>query len=504
VRSSIEGGFDVAAVVAAMPVGLAVIDRHGVVRSANEQFCGMLGRPLDELVGRSMMEFAYPDDLEFAAEILANGDRYGQDLMGPVRLRYVDGAGHVRLTEFWARNFIEQPGVDGYVITVAEESVADKLSDAVRSIASGQTADVSLAHVVDAMSSNPVIARANVLTLVGDAVTLVGQWPLSDLAFDVDPEAVDPELAAASPWSVPLLGAGSCDIDHLDDMHPVLRSAAASAGIGAVWTRPVVTSDHRVAAALVVWRPEPGPPSPNQRRRLDDAVAIAALALDQVAHRESLERAVYTDPLTGLGNRARLTQVLADPTDRIAGVLYVDLDRFKSVNDCFGHLVGDEVLALVGTRLGGIVRDGDDVIRVGGDEFVVLCRPPIDFAGLTVVADRIERVLSEPYSLVETSERAPVLASIGASVGIAVGDVDGPLIDRIAAADRAMYAVKQRARTDRADSPLDELEHESLVTPGVERIERRAVVGEHVTGEFALGGLGGVATGTTVPFADHH
>jgi diguanylate cyclase (GGDEF)-like protein/PAS domain S-box-containing protein len=426
---------DPSTVLAALPMGLAVVDARGTVLSANELLARMIGCGIEDLVGRSLMDFAYVDDLDFAQAILAEGTGFGHDLLGPVRVRFVDTDGVVRSTEFWARNCLSVPGIEGYVVTVLEASITEKLSDAVRSIASNDPLEDVLAHLSGAMTTNPVLGVASVLVAVGDSAVAIGDWPLPRRVFSRSEPATEP-------WMHALDRAEPCDIGSLDDMDSAWRPTVAAAGFEAVWARPIVTTDNTVTAVLVVWRHEAGSPSANQRRRLDDAVAIAALAFDQRAHRGALERAAFTDPLTGLGNRNRLAQLLADPFDQVAGVLYVDLDRFKLVNDRYGHRVGDEILSLVGKRLAGVVRKGDDAIRIGGDEFVLLCRRPVDHGVLTVIAERIARVLSEPFALPETAEREPLRVQIGASVGITVGNADHPLMDRIAEADRAMYQVK--------------------------------------------------------------
>jgi diguanylate cyclase (GGDEF)-like protein/PAS domain S-box-containing protein len=435
---------DPSIVLDALPMGLAVVDAEGNVISTNEHLARMVGCRSEDLVGRTIMDFAHVDDLDFAHAILGDGTRFGQSVLGPVPVRFVGADGAVRCTEFWARNCLSVPGIDGYVVTVLEESVTEKLSDAIRSIASGGALEDVFSHLTRAMANNPVQGAASILVAIGDSVVPIGDWPLNR-------SASMPSATSTEPWIHALERGEPCDIDRPDDMHPAWRSEVESAGFEAVWTRPITTTDHTVAGVLVVWRPEAGAPSANQRRRLDDAVAIAALALDQRAHRGALERAAFTDPLTGLGNRTRLAQLSAEPCDQIAGVVYVDLDRFKAVNDRYGHVVGDEILALVGSRLSGVVRDGDDAIRIGGDEFVLLCRHPVDRDALTVIAERITRVLSEPYSLSETAEREPLLVGIGASVGIAVGDVNRPLVDRIAAADRNMYDRKLQAATGPVD-----------------------------------------------------
>ncbi|MEA2520635.1 MAG: hypothetical protein QOI81_281, partial [Actinomycetota bacterium] len=134
---------------------------------------------------------------------------------------------------------------------------------------------------------------------------------------------------------------------------------------------------------------------------------------------QELEHMALHDPLTGLANRAvfmeRLTQALARTERRPSSVavLFIDLDHFKTINDNFGHEVGDRVLKSVGDRLRHALRPEDTAARFGGDEFVVLCEDLEDERHLVTIADRIMSAVSEPIPL-ETGEIV-----ITPSIGIA-------------------------------------------------------------------------------------
>jgi diguanylate cyclase (GGDEF)-like protein len=150
------------------------------------------------------------------------------------------------------------------------------------------------------------------------------------------------------------------------------------------------------------------------------------------------------DPLTGLYDRsfllARLEALLQSErsADRIFAILFVDLDNFKQINDAYGHLVGDSVLGEVASRLSQCVRDGDYVVRYGGDEFVVLIAGIADRRDVQPVVERIHSALEEPIALPSGEFRLSV--SIG--VAEAAPDYHSPE-DLLAAADRAMYASKR-------------------------------------------------------------
>ena len=151
-----------------------------------------------------------------------------------------------------------------------------------------------------------------------------------------------------------------------------------------------------------------------------------------------------TDDLTGLANRRALQRMLrvalarARAHDLVVGVLMLDLDGFKEVNDRFGHATGDAALRAVAERLRGSVRDRDMVARAGGDEFVVVL-PDLAEGHAHEAAARVEAAFSEPLDL------GGVQASLHAAVGVACFPDDGDDADvLLAAADRAMYARKSR------------------------------------------------------------
>ena len=169
---------------------------------------------------------------------------------------------------------------------------------------------------------------------------------------------------------------------------------------------------------------------------------LSRLAVERQEAHEQLRRAAAHDVLTGLPNRRLLLDRLAQALARQArdgfpvGVLFVDLDGFKRVNDDRGHQVGDELLIMVARRLEEIVRRSDTVGRLGGDEFVLIC-DVADDATAVALAERVAVTLSQPYEI----QGRP--ARIGASVGLTLPtggrtDPEGVLLE----ADAAMYTAK--------------------------------------------------------------
>lgn len=159
------------------------------------------------------------------------------------------------------------------------------------------------------------------------------------------------------------------------------------------------------------------------------------------------------DPLTGLANRVTFSEALSasldDLTDGI-GLLYIDLDGFKQVNDTKGHLVGDKLLEQVAARLRKVCHeDGMTIARLGGDEFAVLV-PHANLDGLKQRADELIAALSETYCL-----DAHYQAQVGASVGIALGPEHGATSETLQTrVDIALYAAKAAGKgTSRVFSP---------------------------------------------------
>jgi len=157
------------------------------------------------------------------------------------------------------------------------------------------------------------------------------------------------------------------------------------------------------------------------------------------------ERAVR-DPLTGLANRTLLEERLRGTLSRDArnggttGLLFLDLDGFKAVNDRHGHAVGDAVLRTISTRLTAVVRPSDTVARLGGDEFVVLAEGTTE-EGLTPLVERLRAAVAEPVRV------GALTLKVGVSIGVAASrDGAADAAGLLAASDSAMYAAKRATR----------------------------------------------------------
>ncbi|MCP8463042.1 EAL domain-containing protein [Pseudomonas sp. ZM23] len=174
------------------------------------------------------------------------------------------------------------------------------------------------------------------------------------------------------------------------------------------------------------------------------------------ASEHQLNHAARHDPLTGLANRLRLDELLQQalmrqrrPGARESGLLFIDLDRFKLINDSLGHAVGDRVLVEVAQRLLRCLRPGDHLARFGGDEFVVLLD---DLANLNDAEQVAQRMLDYLHLPLHVDGRTLV---VSASIGITGLIADGQAIDTLQAADLALYRAKEAGKAQYARFSLE-------------------------------------------------
>jgi diguanylate cyclase (GGDEF)-like protein/PAS domain S-box-containing protein len=168
-----------------------------------------------------------------------------------------------------------------------------------------------------------------------------------------------------------------------------------------------------------------------------------------IENQNRLDRMAHHDQLTGLPNRHYLTAFLpqaiaeAQAARTMLGVIFLDLDRFKHINDTRGHETGDKLLQEVAARLRAVVRDSDVVIRMGGDEFVVVFRNVKSYDEVTLGAGRIIETLNQPIII----DQHPLQTT--GSVGVSLFPRDGSsMVELLKHSDTAMYQAKDRGRNN--------------------------------------------------------
>jgi diguanylate cyclase (GGDEF)-like protein len=226
-------------------------------------------------------------------------------------------------------------------------------------------------------------------------------------------------------------------------------------------------------------------------RDLDRRVQARTAELqDEVAERRAAEQRLdhlaHHDPLTGLPNRLmfaeqlRKSLSLAARGNRQLAVLFIDLDRFKEVNDTLGHAVGDELLVAVTRRLVTHLRTGDSLARLGGDEFICVIEDTHDAREIGIVADKLIELLSQPFQIVEHE------LYVAASIGICMYPADGEDVDTLVRnADTAMYQAKAHGRS-RSHFYTPEMTTYAQERIRLEALLRRAIAADELSLNYQL------------------
>jgi diguanylate cyclase (GGDEF)-like protein len=342
-----------------------------------------------------------------------------------------------------------------------DRQLADLLSEFARTLVTDFPIQAILDHLV--------VRIVDVLPITGAGVTLISPGTTPRYMSASDPAALRFEQLQTE------LGEGPCVAAYdtgnavavpdlrVDQRFPRFAPRAVEEGLIAVFTFPLRQGDNQLGA-LDMYRDVAGP--------LDAGAMMAAQTLADVAAayllnaqaradlRESSERAHESslhDALTGLPNRTLLVQRLdhailrCQRSDKIVAILFADLDQFKSINDTYGHHVGDELLIAVSDRLTGILRAGDTLARLGGDEFVILCEDLDEAAQGGPLAARVGAALAQPFKL------SDVDVQVSASVGIAfAGRGNHGSEHALQVADTAMYQAKRKGGARHATVDLRE------------------------------------------------
>jgi len=312
------------------------------------------------------------------------------------------------------RAILSEPNIDRVL-----EPVLDRLSDVIRADMLGVT-----------VLEDPKLGfgRTYARSVVPAARVIVERTELS--AAEIDALAKQPETEV---------------VCH-DGRIPAFLGMFARLGATSACVLPVVSRGALVAVIGLGYR---GAPSLSQddrvhARNLADRVAVV---LSTAEREEQLYQQAHYDPLTGLPNRNNLKDRLAQDLaraqreQRSLALLYIDLDRFKDVNDTLGHAAGDRLLQTMAERLHGCVRGTDTVARLGGDEFVIVLGHVASPRDAQSVAEEVIRTLSVPISL----EGREMFTSC--SVGVTLYPADGVSGEELLRkADTAMYRAKQNGR----------------------------------------------------------
>ncbi|MFQ5581505.1 MAG: putative bifunctional diguanylate cyclase/phosphodiesterase, partial [Mariprofundaceae bacterium] len=222
------------------------------------------------------------------------------------------------------------------------------------------------------------------------------------------------------------------------------RDLALAHDLKACWSMPVRNSRGKVIGTFALYYREPKSPDKSEIELIKSAAHLTGITIEHKQAADRMESLAHTDQLTKLPNRAlfmdRLSQALAQARRRKQqlALLFVDLDKFKLINDTLGHEAGDRTLEEVASRILACVREMDTVARLGGDEFTVILMDIKHAGDAATVARKIQSALSLPVEL-EGNQY-----NLGSSIGISLFPKDGTDVDTLLKnADATMYRAKE-------------------------------------------------------------
>ena len=267
--------------------------------------------------------------------------------------------------------------------------------------------------------------------------------------------------------------------DTLEDARTApFRELALTHALRSVWSQPLLGPDDEVLGTFAVYRSVPHAPDREELDLVKSAAGLAGLAIERARSEQALLESATLDPLTGLPNRARFLEVLTErlsQRDSLA-VMFLDVDRFKWINDSLGHPAGDAILIQVSRRLARVLRAGDILARFGGDEFTIMINEA-DALAVDRIAVRVEDAFDEAFEL----DGGEFFLSV--SIGTAMADRSSDAFGLVRDADAAMYAAKDAGRARHALFD-DQLRQRAINRVTLESELRRAIERDEFTLHF--------------------
>lgn len=380
---------------------------HGYIRRVNPQWEEVLGYRVNELEGRRLLDLVHPDDVDATLRVIETLANQGSVQNFTHRWRHKNGS--YRFIEWTA-----SAPLGTLIIGTARDVTARRQTE----------------H--ELMQAAAVFSSTHDGVIITDAAQ---QIVAVNRAFTELTGYSEEEVIGKTPE---VLRSKRHDAEFYRDMWSMIE--ATGHWQGEIWNRRKsgeIYPELLTISAIV-----------DPQRKVSGYVGVFTDITGLKRHQEQLELLAHYDPLTGLINRrlliARLEHALqiALRKSESGALLLIDLDRFKEVNDCFGHPAGDELLKKVALRFKNRLRSSDSLARLGGDEFAVMLESPVDARIAARIAGDLLDTLTDDISL---SSGANV--NIGVSIGVALFPDHGLRVsDLLAHTDAALYEAKREGR----------------------------------------------------------
>ncbi|MBK9445057.1 MAG: EAL domain-containing protein [Betaproteobacteria bacterium] len=443
---------DLEATFAAAHVGILLLRDRQIIRS-NPRIDEMFGYATGEIIGRSSRIF-YISDADFATAgeiypLISAGGTHRREQW----LRRKDGS------TFWA--LISGRFIDIHHPEIGSVWIFEDMSERKRQDERLQSALAEQRMIFDNTAFGIAYVSSVYLQRCNDFFSDMFGYPAGELAGQsvrrlFCDEETETDFTGRAEDGLRRHGAfvGEVRVKRKDGSTFWVRGTAQRVaweqGGGAIWVVEDISERRQAQEALLRAHDDLEVRVAERTAELETAnVQLQSEIFERMQAEEKIWHIAHHDALTGLPNRSllqdRLAQalMLAERSNVQVAVLFLDLDRFKSVNDSLGHDVGDALLNVVAAGLASVVRDIDTVCRLGGDEFVIVLGSVTGPDDAVMVAERIVEVLAKPVEVMGHSLRA------SSSIGISLYPDDGHDAQTLMkSADTAMYTAKSRGRNN--------------------------------------------------------
>jgi diguanylate cyclase (GGDEF)-like protein/PAS domain S-box-containing protein len=435
------------------PVGIFQTDAQGECIFVNKRWVEISGTPSVQALGRGWTKALHPDDREAALAEWETAARSGREFSLEYRFQTLDG----RVT--WvlgkATPLRDEKGeIGGYLGTVMDiserkrtELLEKDRNGVLEMISQNKPLKLVLNALIQLVERQHPELLGSVL-LLRDGRVYHGAAPNLPESFTqmVDGLALSAILKTrdmAAYRGETLIVNNMADEPDPDGY----RELALQHHLQAYWSAPIFSSDGALLGIFTSYYRQPNKPTPEERHLVRMASRLAAIAIEHYQLTEQLAYQAQHDALTGLSNRPlfedRLQQAIAHArrNDYLVGLLYLDLDQFKQVNDSLGHTAGDALLRQVTERLQGCLREEDTLARLGGDEFAAVLPGLESPHAAVMIAEQILEITTAPFTIRGQDVR------VTTSIGISLYPTDSHKADELLSmADNALYRCKQQGK----------------------------------------------------------